>query len=124
MMQLPCRIIGKLCRGRGVEMEILIQAMWAIAPGIIVGVVMAVWNKQQKHRTDMDEQREKERIESERLRISLLVATAQLSYAVAMAKKRGSVNGEMEAAIKQYEIAMENFRLFERKQIAKNLFAE
>lgn len=105
-------------------MTTVIQAMWAIAPGIIVGIVMAVWNKQQKRRTDMNEQREKERIESERLRISLLVATAQLSYAVAMAKKRGSVNGEMEAAIKQYEIAMENFRLFERKQIAKNLFAE
>ena len=55
-------------------MEILIQAIWAIAPGIIVGVVMAVWNKQQKHRTDMDEQREKERIESERLRISTTMA--------------------------------------------------
>lgn len=103
-------------------MEILIQAIWAIAPGIIVGVVMAVWNKQQKHRTDMDEQREKERIESERLRISLLVATAQLSYAVAMAKKRGSVNGEMEAGIAQYEKAMESFRSFEQEQMAKNSF--
>lgn len=103
-------------------MEILIQLMWAIAPGIIVGVVMAVWNKQQKHRTDMDEQREKERIESERLRISLLVATAQLSYAVAMAYKRGSVNGEMEIGIAQYEKAMESFRSFEQEQMAKNSF--
>ena len=103
-------------------MEILIQAIWAIAPGIIVGVVMAVWNKQQKRRTDMDEQREKERIESERLRISLLVAAAQLSYAVAMAKKRGSVNGEMETGIAQYEKAMESFRSFEREQMAKNSF--
>ena len=103
-------------------MTTVIQAIWAIAPGIIVGIVMAVWNKQQKHRTDMDEQREKERIESERLRISLLVATAQLSYAVAMAKTRGSVNGEMETGIAQYEKAMESFRSFEREQMAKNSF--
>lgn len=53
------------------------------------------------------------------LRLDLEVATAQLSYAVAMAYKRGKPNGEMESAIDSYEKAMNKFRKFERKQIAK-----
>ncbi|MEI3501055.1 MAG: hypothetical protein V8Q39_06095 [Anaerovoracaceae bacterium] len=54
------------------------------------------------------------------LRISLLVATAQLSRAVAMAIKRGSPNGEIEEGLEQYNMAMEEFREFEREQIVKN----
>jgi len=50
----------------------------------------------------------------------LTVASAQLSYAVAMAVKRGTPNGEMETAIEKYETAMEAFRTYERKQISKN----
>lgn len=58
-------------------------------------------------------------MESEMMRIDLEVATAQLAYAVAMAYKRGTPNGEMETAIAQYEKAMEKFRKYERKQMAK-----
>ena len=101
-------------------MDIFLQALWAIAPGIIVGVVLAAWNKRQKCRTERYEQQEQERIQSEQVKISLLVATAQLSYAVAMAYKRGAPNGEMETAIQQYAEAMDRFRTFERQQMAKN----
>ena len=101
-------------------MEIITQALWAVLPGIIVGIVLAVWNRGQKKRDARNSARETERIESEKLRLSLLVATAQLSYAVAMAVKRGTPNGEIEEGIAQYNRAMGKFRSFEREQIARN----
>lgn len=101
-------------------MDVIIQALWATLPGIIVGIVLAVWNHGQKKRDARNSARETERIESEKLRLSLLVATAQLSYAVAMAVKRGTPNGEIEEGIAQYNRAMGKFRSFEREQIARN----
>lgn len=99
--------------------EILSRLLWACVPSLIVGVTMALWNKQQKKRDDERRESEKERIKSETLRISLLLATAQLSYASAMAIKRGSPNGEMETAFGQYNEAMQEFRQFEREQLVK-----
>ena len=100
-------------------MDTLIKFLWAFLPSLTVGVVLALYNRKQKKRDDRASQREAERVESERLRISLLSATAQLSYAVTMALKRGSTNGEVEPAVEQYEKAMREFRAFEQKQLAK-----
>ena len=82
---------------------------------------MAYWNGRQKKRDQEQLQREKERIKSERLRISLLVSTAQLSYAVAMAWKRGKPNGEVEVGVEAYNKAMEEFRAYERELLAKSV---
>ena len=90
----------------------------AIAPGIIVGIVLAYWNRKQNKQDIQRKTIEEAAVESDMLRIDLEVATAQLSYAVAMAVKRGHANGEMEMAIERYEKAMEKFRKFERKQVA------
>lgn len=92
----------------------------AIAPGIIVGIVLAYWNRKQNKQDHQRKSIEEAAVESDMLRIDLEVATAQLSYAVAMAVKRGHANGEMEVAIDRYEKAMEKFRKFERKQMAIN----
>lgn len=92
----------------------------AIAPGIIVGVVLAYWNRKQNKKDSQRKIIEEAAVESDMLRIDLEVATAQLSYATAMAVKRGHANGEMEVAIARYEKAMEKFRKFERKQMAIN----
>lgn len=93
----------------------------ALAPGIITGIVLAFWNRSQKRRDDKTKHELDERIESDMLRLDLEVATAQLSYAVAMAVKRGKTNGELEPAVEQYERAMERFRKFERKQMARHI---
>lgn len=98
---------------------LFLQALWAVLPGIVTGIVMAFWNKRQKERDERADEKEQERIKSELLRISLLVATAQLSYAVAMAVKRGKPNGEIEVGVAQYEKSMAEFRQFEREQIVK-----
>ncbi|MBE6992950.1 MAG: hypothetical protein E7430_10365 [Ruminococcaceae bacterium] len=100
--------------------QIVFNAITALAPGIIVGIVMAWWNKRDKKRDEARSTAEADRVESEMMRIDLLVAVAQLSYAVAIAQKRGSTNGETEAGIEHYEKAMDKFRKFERKQMAKS----
>lgn len=99
-------------------MDTIANLFWSILPSILVGILMAFWNRGQKRRDDQNERREQDRKNSELLRINLLVATAKLSYAVAMAMKRGAPNGEVEEGIAEYDKAMKEFRLFEREQIA------
>lgn len=96
---------------------------WAALPGVlsglIVGVFMAYWNHQQRKRDELAELERAQRKRSEQVRISLLVASAKLSYAVAMAVKRGSPNGEIEQGVAQYQEAMKEFREFERELLAE-----
>lgn len=98
-------------------MEWLIWLGQAIAPGIIVGIVLAVWNKKQNKRANAESEKEVNEKRKDSLVISLLVATAELSYATTMAIKRGSPNGEVEVAVKRYNKAMDKFREFEREQL-------
>ena len=51
--------------------------------------------------------------------LDLQMATAKLSYAVAVALKRGEANGEVEKGVESYEKALEKFQEFERKQLSK-----
>lgn len=103
----------------------------ACVPGLIVGVAMALFNRRQQKRdeeqdrraTALEERRaqqEQDRQKSELLRISMLIATAKLSYAVAMAVKRGKPNGEIEEGIDAYNESLEKFREFEREKLVQN----
>lgn len=86
----------------------------------MVGLVCFYWERRQKKKDiENNEQRELS-IEQDLLRLDLEVATAQLSFAVAMAIKRGTPNGEMEIALRKYNSAIERFRRFERKQMILN----
>ena len=95
-------------------------AIWlaqACIPGLITGVVLAFWNRQQNKKAKSEEEKERIARLKDSLELSLLVATAEMSYAVVMAMKRGSPNGEVEEALKRYNRAMEKFREFEREQL-------
>lgn len=100
--------------------DIVAWCVSALAPGIVVGIVLGVWERRKKREEEHSKIQAAMQVECEMIRIDLLVATAQLSYAVAMAYKRGHANGEMESAIEAYEGAMTKFRKFERKQMAIN----
>ena len=80
-------------------MDILVRLTWAVLPGLVVGIVMGFFNHQQKARDQQAEETDIQRKRSEQVRISLLVAAAKLSYAVAMAVKRGKPNGESRRAL-------------------------
>ena len=99
----------------------LIDLLWAVTPSVIVGIFMAFWNNGQKKHNEKETEKELDRLKAQELQISLLVATAQLSYANAMAIKRGAPNGEIEEGLEQYQEAMNKFRTFEREQLAKNV---
>lgn len=92
----------------------------AIVPSLLVGLVLAYWDRKKKKEDEKQKIQEASIVEGDMRRLDLEVATAQLSYAVAMAVKRGSPNGEMEPAIEAYEDAMKKFRKYERKQMAIN----
>lgn len=95
----------------------LITLIEACIPSILVGIVMAFWNRKQKHKDIARDEKEQTAKRKDALEIALLVATAELSYAITMAIKRGSPNGEVEVAVKRYNKAMEKFREFEREQL-------
>lgn len=81
---------------------------------------MACFTRQQHRRDERDREREQRRVEAENVQVVLLVATAKLSYALAMAAKRGTPNGEVEEGIRQYQEAMRDFKMFERHLVAQS----
>lgn len=95
------------------------QLLWASAPGILTGIVLAVFSAQQRRRDKSQQEVEKARERESLLNINLTFATAQLSYAVAMAVKRGSPNGEVEEGVRAYEKALAEYREFEREQVSR-----
>ena len=95
------------------------EFIFAILPSIVVSIVMFFFNKKQSKRDDDAKEREELRIEGENVRLNLLLSANKLSYAVAMAIKRGTPNGEVEEGIGQYKKAMDEFKEYERKLVTK-----
>jgi len=106
-------------KGRGdvVDIQTLIIAL---LPSLCVSLIMACFTRQQRKRDERDKEREQRRVEAENVQVVLLVATAKLAYALAMAIKRGTPNGEVEEGIRQYQEAMRDFKRFERHLVAKS----
>ena len=96
------------------------EIVQAALPSLLVSVVMAVFGRKQKKRDAATREREAARLEAENVQVSLLVASAKLSYALAMAVKRGAPNGEVEDGVEQYREAMKAFKRLERKLVAQN----
>lgn len=90
-----------------------------VLPSLFIGVVMYFWERRQRRFEKEMTEKEENRSRGELVKLDLTCATATLTYATAMAVKRGSANGELETAIANYETAMESFRKFERKQLVK-----
>ena len=93
----------------------------AVLPSIVVGVFMAYYNKSQnkkdKEREKIDEARRKESL----LALEMQMATAKLAYALAMAVKRGTPNGEVEEGVRAYEEAKGKFLDFLNEQALNHL---
>ena len=73
--------------------------------------------KNDKKREEHEEARKKESL----LLLELNMASAKLSYAVAMAIKRGTPNGEVEEGIKAYKEAKEKYYHFLNEQAKEYL---
>lgn len=96
-----------------------LELFFAILPSLIVGVAMALFNRKTSKRDRYADSLAEAKQESDQIQLDLILATAQLSYAIAMAIKRGKPNGEVEEGVEQYEHALKAFRDFERRQVAR-----
>lgn len=95
----------------------IVSAVWAVAPGLITGIVLAAFSRRQKRRDDAAEERRQEYQQKEIVKLDLLVASAELTRATAVAVKYGHTNGEMTEALRRYNEAIEQFREREREQL-------
>ena len=96
------------------------EIVQAALPSLLVSVLMTVFSPRQHRREAALREREAERLEAENVQVSLLVASAKLSYALAVAVKRGAPNGEVEDGVEQYREAMRAFKRLARKLVARN----
>lgn len=76
-----------------------------IIVGIVVFVVTRKITRNQQKRDDAEKAHHESKTQLELLHLKLVNAGNSLSYAVAMAVKRGTPNGEIEAGIKRYKDA-------------------
>lgn len=67
-------------------------------------------------RDEEQDKKEKARVNYENVSLEVNLASAKLSYALAMAWKRGEPNGEVEAGVAAYGEAMDKLQEFLRTQ--------
>ena len=95
--------------------------IYAIAPSLLVGVIMALFNRRQRHRDAQMDARSEARKRETLLALDLQMATAKLSFATAMAIKRGQPNGEIEEGVEAFEAAKKRYLAFLNDQAARHL---
>lgn len=99
----------------------LTDIILAAVPSLLTGIVLAVFSKNMNTADDRRAQAEHLRRKEAKLNLDLTFASAQLSYAIAMAMKRGHPNGEVEQGVETYEAALAAYRKFEREQLTNSL---
>lgn len=100
----------------------LADFLQAILPALCVSIIMLFFNTKQAKRDKEADAKEAQKKKSESAKLSVMLATAKLSYATAMAVKNGHPNGEMEDGIKQYRDAMTDFKTLERELIVEKAY--
>lgn len=93
----------------------------AAVPSLLTGIVLYIFNKKMNKADDRREQAEHLRRKEAKLNLDLTFASAQLSYAIAMAMKRGHPNGEVEQGVETYEAALAAYRKFERELLTDSI---
>lgn len=95
--------------------------MKAILPGLITGVILAFYNRKQSKKEKEHEKKEEARRKESLLSLEMIMASNKLSFAVAMAVKRGTANGEVEEGIEAYEIAKKKYLAFLNEQAIEHI---
>ena len=95
-------------------------ASW-ISAGISALTALAVWymERRQKKRDKLAEENAEKRKRESLLSLEMMNANNKLSYALAMAVKRGYPNGEVEAALETYSEAESAYAHFKDELAAE-----
>lgn len=97
---------------KGVLLAIFVFVLQLVANLVITHKIKKRLEDSDKKQTE----KEKAKVEYESVVFDMTNATAKLSYALAMAIKRGSPNGEVEAGIAAYNEAMDKKDKFLQRQ--------
>ena len=92
-----------------------------LVPTIATGIALFYWQRAQKKRDSDNEIHAEARKTEALLSLELQMATAKLSYAVAMAIKRGTPNGEVEEGVEAYTKAKDKYTNFLNGQAKEHL---
>lgn len=87
----------------------IILALIGIFPSTIAAVTAYQINRKADHRYEEERRQAVDRAEASKIQLDMITATAALSYACAMALRRGKPNGEVEEAVAEYAIAKKNY---------------
>ena len=92
-----------------------------LLPSVIAGAGAFYLQRAQKRRDARLEERANNRKQESLLNLEMTMAAAKLSYAVAVAWKRGESNGEVTEAVEAYEAAKAAYYHFLNGQAADHL---
>lgn len=87
----------------------IIAILTAAVPGTVASIIAYQINKKSDKRYEEQRQQAIDRAEASKIQMEMITASAALSYACAMALKRGKPNGEVEEAIASYALAKKNY---------------
>ena len=93
----------------------------AALPSLLVGVMLALFNRRQTKRDKAVDTRAEARKQESLLNMKLVMANGKLTYAVAMAIKRGKPNGEVEEGVDAYDEARRDYLNFLNAQATDHL---
>lgn len=88
----------------------------AIAEALFTGMLIFYFQRSQRLRDERKEALDDARKKESLLLLELVMASAKLSYACAMALKRGEPNGEVEEGVKAYKEAKVKYYKFLNEQ--------
>lgn len=92
-----------------------------LVPSIITSMAVFYWQRGQRKRDAAVDAVAAARKRQDLLSLEMQMATAKLSYAVAMAYKRGAPNGEVEDGIQAYNEARHKYLAFLNEQATEHL---
>lgn len=99
----------------------MLTTILGIASPILVGIFLYYFQRKQDRRDKDNAECVEARRKESLLSLDMTMAAADLSYATAIALKRGHANGEVEDGVKTYEKAKESYRKFMDEQATKSL---
>lgn len=102
-------------------MNEFILYLLGLLPTLVTGIVLYMIQRKIRIRDEAVERRAKTRKRESLLQLKMLMASNKLTFAVAMAIKRGEPNGEVEEGIKAYSEAKNEYYAFLNEQAAEHL---
>jgi hypothetical protein len=99
----------------------ILNALLSLAPSILTGLVLFYWQRRQRKRDKLTDERAEHRRKESLLMLDMISANSSLTKATAIAVKEGKSNGEMTVAMEGYEAARKRYFAFLNEVAKENI---